>query len=100
MYKVLLTSAAAVLLTGSLANAQFLLGQNENGHKQVRNMWAERSMADERFAARRLAAPIPQDRVAASTTGAGRVSPGFLLGMGGGLHKKVENQYSGYTWPR
>jgi hypothetical protein len=100
MYKTLVASTAAVLLTSSLANAQFLLGQNEFGHKQVRNLWAERSISVDRGAVRRFAGRIPQSRVDRFTTSAGRISPGFLLGMGDGVHKKIENQYSGYSWPR
>lgn len=52
MKTLLIASAAAVLLTGSLANAQFLLGSNENDHKQVTNLWAGQSQERGRHAAR------------------------------------------------
>lgn len=97
MYKTILASAAAVLLTGSLANAQFLLGQDEFGHKQVRNLYAERSIGA-RQAPRRFAAPIPHSRIDRSTTTARGFTPGFLIESG--QHKRVTNQYSGYSWPR
>jgi hypothetical protein len=100
MRTIILASAAALLLSGSLANAQFLLGEDSNGHKQVTNLYAGQVIAEQRDAPRRFAAPIPRSRVATATTTAGRVSPGFLLGMGGGDHKRVTNQYSGHSWPR
>jgi hypothetical protein len=100
MRTIILASATAILLSGSLANAQFLLGQDSSGHKQVTNLYAGQTIAERRHAPRRFAAPIPQSRVTTSTTTAGHVSPGFLLGMGGGVHKRVTNQYSGHSWPR
>lgn len=97
MYKTIIGSAAAILLTGSLANAQFLLGQDEFGHKQVRNLYAERSIGA-RQTQRRFAAPIPQSRLDRSTTTPRGVTPGFLIL--GSKDKRVTNQYSGYSWPR
>lgn len=126
MHKILFASAAAVLLTGSLANAQFLLGQDENGHKQVTNLWAEQTQPIERHAAwmaevtyaapggafllsssdndqkvvintygpRRSAARITQDGMSIGTSGAGGVSPGFLLGEDANGSKRVVNQYA------
>lgn len=96
MRTIILASATALLLSGSLANAQFLLGQDEFGHKQVRNLWAERSVGarETRLAPRRFAAPIPGDRFDISTTSAGRVTPGLLLGQDEFGHKTVINQYA------
>jgi hypothetical protein len=98
MRTIIFASATALLLSGSLANAQFLLGQDEFGHKQVRNLWAERSVGGGPGEVRRFAAPIPRSRVDSSTTTARGFSPGFLIM--GGQHKRVTNQYSGYSWPR
>ena len=98
MHKILLASAAAVLMTGSLANAQFLLGQDENGHKQVTNLWAEQAQPAESravysYGPRRSTARIAQDGMSVTTSGAG-VSPGFLLGSDANGHKEVDNQYA------
>ena len=89
MRKVLLASVAAVLMGGSLANAQFLLYSNDNDHKKVENVWAGQSEPAGRHAAR-----MPGRGVATATTMAGRVSPGFLLYSDANGHKKVENQYA------
>jgi hypothetical protein len=89
MRKVLFASAAAILMTGSLANAQFLLGQDENGHKQVTNLWAEQEIGGERHTALIAAGDMT---VSASTSGL--VSPAFLLGEDENGQKIVVNQYA------
>ena len=89
MRKVLFASAAAILMTGSLANAQFLLGQDENGHKQVTNLWAEQEIGGERYTALIAAGDMT---VSASTSGL--VSPAFLLGEDENGQKIVVNQYA------
>jgi hypothetical protein len=60
MTRKLLTTAAALAFTISGASAQFLLGEDASGHKEVTNLWAGERMDETRPTARR-AARIPQD---------------------------------------
>lgn len=82
MKKLILVSAAAALLTGSLANAQFLLGQDENGKKQVANFAAGQTEMQQRRAAR-----ISRGSVMAP-------SGAFLLFTDGNDNKRVVNTYA------
>jgi hypothetical protein len=82
MKNLILASAAAVLLTGSLANAQFLLGSDENDNKQVTNLSAGQMESGQRHAA----------RIVTGTSGA--PSGAFLLGSDENGNKQVVNTYA------
>lgn len=66
---------------GSLANAQFLLGSNDNDHKQVTNLWAGQTEGNARHAA----------QMPTGTFGA--PSGAFLLFSNENDHKAVGNTY-------
>ncbi len=82
MKTLLLASAAAVLMTGSLANAQFLLGSDENDHKQVTNLSAGQTEVRERHAA----------RISGGTVSA--PSDAFLVFSDNNGNKEVVNTYA------
>lgn len=118
MYRILLTSVAAVLLTGSLANAeneymnplQFQIGQGQAVERHAAAITTGTFGAstdafllgqDENgskagvntYGPRRSAARIPHGGVSTSTT-AGRLSDGLLLGQDANGKKAVVNQYA------
>lgn len=76
-----LLAAAALALSGSVANAAFLLGSDANDRKQVIN----------------TDAPVAQTEVHAARIGepaAGPADRAFLLGSDENGNKRVVNQYA------
>lgn len=98
MRTLFLASAAAVLMSGSFANAGMLLLSDENDNKRVVNTWVDRS-SDRRAdihggQVHTSTSQVRQYNPAAPQTGAIGVSRGFLLHTDENDNKRVENQYA------
>jgi hypothetical protein len=92
MRHTLIASLALLVAAASPAGAAMLLGENENGHKQIVNTWSVQSSAAGQSATRIEA----RARYGATLTTSDAV-PGqraFILSATDADHKKVENGYA------
>jgi hypothetical protein len=93
MRTIAIASTALLLVAGSPAGAAMLLGENDNGHKQVVNTWSAQPAASARYGAR--IETRASGAFSIGTMGApAAVTRGFLLGANDNDHKKVENGYA------
>lgn len=95
MTKLLIASTAALLLSGSLANAGMLLYSDENDRKRVVNTWIDQSPEHRAWYGAQITTGTSLGvGVVNEPTVARRVSPGFLLHSDENGNKWVENQYA------